>query len=298
MKQKVHLVLGSGGARGITHIGVIDLLHSLNFEIVSVTGCSMGAVVGGMYCAGYLDAYKEWLLSLTKSKLFSLFDFTLNTKGFIKGEKVLNQLQEFTGDQNIEGFAIKFTAVATDIINRKEVHYNNGNLYKALRASIGIPGVFTPVAENDTFMVDGGVLNPLPVNLVCDIKPNEKVIAVNLNAAPLNKEIKKEEDTQDIHKADAWNMFLNFKLSMPTFSKKKETTIPDFTILDLVNTAYDFTQDRLVELMLQNHPPDILIEIPRNVCGTFDFHKAADLIAIGNKIAAECIEKHFDTTAL
>lgn len=298
MKQKVHLVLGSGGARGIAHIGVIDLLHSLNFEIVSVTGCSMGAVVGGMYCAGYLDTYKEWLLSLTKSKLFSLFDFTFNTKGFIKGEKVLNKLQEFTGDQNIEGFATKFTAVATDIINRKEVYYSNGNLYKALRASIGIPGVFTPVAENDTFMVDGGVLNPLPVNLVSNIQPNEKIIAVNLNAAAINKEIEKTEDTQDIHKSDAWNMFFNFKLSMPTFSKKKETNAPDFTIFDLVNTAYDFTQDRLVELMLQNHPPDILVEIPRNVCGTFDFHKAADLIAIGNKIAAESVERYFNNTKL
>ena len=123
MQKKVHLVLGSGGARGIAHIGVIELLEEQGFEIISVTGCSMGAVVGGMYCAGYLTAYKDWLLTMNKTKVFNLFDFTFTKQGFVKGERVLAQLHGFTGEQKIEDLKVRFTAVATDIMHKKEIHF-------------------------------------------------------------------------------------------------------------------------------------------------------------------------------
>lgn len=261
MKPKIHLVLGSGGARGIAHIGVIETLEQQGFEIVSVTGCSMGAVVGGMYCAGFLNAYKEWLLTLTKSKVFSLFDFTFTSSGFVKGEKVLLKMQEMTGDQHIEHFPVKFTAVATDILHNKEVHYRRGNLYKALRASIGIPGVFTPVLEEQSYLVDGGVLNPLPLNLVHKQSEEEWVVAVNINAAP--------------HAAHA-----------AVASKHKA-----YNVVDLLNTSYDFTQDRLTKLMIQVHEPEVLVELPRTLCSVFEFHKARMLIEAGSEACNKALRK-------
>ncbi len=280
MQKKVHLVLGSGGARGIAHIGVIELLEEQGYEIISVTGCSMGAVVGGMYCAGYLTAYKEWLLTMNKTKVFNLFDFTFTKQGFVKGERVLAQLQGFTGEQNIEQLKIKFTAVATDIMHKKEIHFQSGNLYKALRASIGIPGVFTPVQESDSYLVDGGVLNPLPLNLVTR-KEDELIVAVNLNGHPKQKQpVPAKQETSE-NAADTWAWLK--AISLPGKKKENESNTVSYSLFELLSTSYDFTQDRLTEMMIRFYPPDVLIEIPRNTCSSFEFYRAAELIALGKE---------------
>ena len=192
---KVHLVLGCGGTRGIAHIGVINELKSLNCEIISVSGCSMGAVVGGIYCTGQLERFTEWLQTITKKDVFSLMDFTLSTSGLIKGNKLLHFLEDFIGKYNLEELEIPFTAVATDLANRKEVHYTNGNLYQAIRASIGIPMLFTPLIEQDKVLIDGGILNPLPLSMVKKNNEDEIVVAVNLFANRKNNpfEMKKNE---------------------------------------------------------------------------------------------------------
>ncbi|MGZ5220050.1 MAG: patatin-like phospholipase family protein, partial [Chitinophagaceae bacterium] len=130
-KAKVHLVLGSGGARGVAHIGVIEVLEETGFEIISVTGCSMGAVVGGIYAAGFQKTYKDWLLSLNKPLLFQMMDFTFSRQGFLKGERVFSILEEVTGHLSIEQLQIPFTAVAADMAQNKEVYYRTGDLYKA-----------------------------------------------------------------------------------------------------------------------------------------------------------------------
>ena len=179
-KKKVHLVLGSGGARGTAHIGVIEILEENNYEIVSVVGSSMGAIVGGMYAAGYLPGFKEWMLALTKSIVFNIMDFTLTRQGFLKGERIFSIMQKAIGNHLIENLRIPFTAVATDLLHGTEVHYTEGDLYKALRASIAIPGVFIPVLNNNQFLIDGAVLNPVPVNVVKKAA-NELVVAVDLN---------------------------------------------------------------------------------------------------------------------
>jgi len=142
--KKVHLVLGSGGARGIAHIAVIEELQKAGYEIIEVIGCSMGAVVGGIYAAGHLPEYKKWLLGLSKKDVFDLLDFTFAKQGFVKGEKLFAKHVEVTGEEKIEDFPIPFTAVATDMRQHKEVHFNKGDLYKALRASVSIPGFFVP----------------------------------------------------------------------------------------------------------------------------------------------------------
>ncbi len=265
-KQKVHLVLGSGGARGVAHIGAIEVLEETGHEIVSVTGCSMGAVVGGIYAAGFQKAYKDWLLTLTKPMLFRIMDFTLSRQGFLKGERIFSILKEVTGPQTIENLRLPFTAVAADMAQNHEVHYRTGDLYKALRASIAIPGIFTPVIENGQFLVDGGVLNPLPLDLVVK-NEDEWVVAVNLNGAPA--------PTAVAPLAEQAN-------SVPTLEQP---------LHELLQSTYSMTQDRLTALMLQTHPPDILIEIPRNTCSTFDFYKAKSLMELGRHACREALSQ-------
>lgn len=275
--KKVHLVLGSGGARGIAHIGVIEVLEETGHEIISVTGCSMGAVVGGIYAAGFQKVYKDWLLTLTKPLLFRMLDFTLSRLGFLKGERIFSVLQEVTGRQIIEQMKIPFTAVAADMAQDKEVIYRTGDLYKALRASIAIPGVFTPVVENGAFLVDGGVLNPLPLNLVVK-KEGERIVAVNLNGAPSEPAVAPAVE-------DARILLKWLKPIMEYAGSKEKDLLPsaEYSLRELLLSTYRMTQDRLTALMLQAYPPDILIEIPRNTCSTFEFYKAKSLLELGRE---------------
>lgn len=272
--KKVELVLGSGGARGIAHIKVIELLQRDGYEINRVIGCSMGAVVGGIYCAGYLDVYKEWLLTLNRTQLFNLMDFTLTNMGFLKGEKVLGKMHEITGDQLIEELPIPFVAVATDMIHKKEIYFRDGDLYAAMRASMSIPGIFTPVQHDNMILVDGGVLNPLPLNIAENNK-DTLVVAVSLNGPDEPTEIVNPESEEPTHKS-----WLSRFLSQP---KEKVRHIPKFSLIDLMTHSYEFTQDKLVELTIQAYQPDIVIQIPTSSCGLFDFHKTEHMLAIGEK---------------
>lgn len=270
MKKKVQLVLGSGGARGLAHIGVIESLEKDGYEICEVVGCSMGAVVGGLYCAGYLKEYKEWLATLTKSNVFNLVDFTFNSRGFVKGEKIWALIAKITGDQQIEDLKIPFTAVATDMLHMEEVHYRSGNLYTALRSTISIPGVFTPVVENHSVLVDGGVLNPLPISL---IKKKEDCITIAVNINGKNEPLSIEKEVKQ--KSKNW--------LQKYWNNSSKNDLPKISFFDLMNTSYDLTQDRLAQLTITHYQPDLLVEIPRNACGTFDFHKSEQLIEIGEK---------------
>ncbi len=287
MGKKVHLVLGSGGARGIAHIGAIETLEEAEFEIVSIAGCSMGAVVGGIYAAGYQKAYKDWMLTLTKSMVFDILDFTMARHGFFKGERIFDILEKMTGPQNIEDMKIAFTAVAADMAVNEEVHFTSGDLYKALRASIGIPGVFTPVVEGGKFLVDGGVLNPLPLNLVRK-KDDEMVVAVNLNgrASITDGDLKLDENQEAISTISKWITMLGQNSKA---GPNESIMVSEYSLTDLLRSSYRMTQDRVTQLMLVLHPPDILIEIPRNTCSTFDFHKAKALIDLGRKVCLNAI---------
>ncbi len=274
--KKVRLVLGSGGARGMAHIGVIEELENAGFQIVEVVGCSMGAVVGGIYCAGYLTDYKHWLIKLTKLDVFRLLDFTLSSQGFVKGERVFKAIEEFIGDHQIEDFKIPFTAVAADITNEKEVHYQSGSLFKALRSSIAIPTVFTPVKEGKSQLVDGGVLNPLPMNLVHK-EEGDWMVAVNINAnipyQPINPIADKEPSAY-------LKMFSAIQSSFPKFDSKTES-LANLGLFDILNKSYDLTQDRLTELMIDIYKPDLVINISRDACGVFEFYRANEIIEEG-----------------
>lgn len=288
-KKKVHLVLGSGGARGIAHVGVIDELEEQGYEIISIAGCSMGSVVGGIYAAGFHEQYKDWMLTLTKSMLFRIMDFTLARQGFLKGDKIFSILKEVTGDHLIEELRIPFTAVAADMVKNAEVHYSSGDLYRALRASIGIPGVFTPVLENKQFLVDGGVLNPLPLNLVKK-ENDELVVAVNVNGRKNMLQV--DNETDDSSSVSALWKWLNPLMQLNKEKQKEILPSAEYSIRELLLVSYEMTQDRLTELMLEKYPPDILIEIPRCTCSAFEFYKAKEIMEIGGQSAKSALESY------
>lgn len=279
--KPVRLVLGSGGARGMAHIGVIEELEKEGFEVIEVVGCSMGAVVGGIYCAGYLKEYKHWLMKLSKLDVFMLLDFTLSSQGFVKGEKVFKAMEEFIGDDRIENFRIPFTAVATDLLNKKEIHYRSGSLFNALRASIAIPTILTPVVQGRSQLVDGGVLNPLPVNLVSK-KEDELIVAVNINAEiPYGKDNQPPAENQE--KAAYLKMLEAFRTQILKFDNKAEENIERLGLFDILNKSYDLTQDRLTELMINVHKPDIVVQVSRDACGVFEFYRAMEIIEEGRQ---------------
>jgi len=180
MSKRIALVLGSGGARGYAHIGVIEELEARGYEIACIAGCSMGAVVGGIYAAGKLNEYREWTQSLDYLDVLRLLDVSFRL-GAIRGEKVFGKIREIVGEINIEELPIPFTAVATDLTNQQEIWFQEGCLHQAMRASAAIPSLFTPVVQGKRMLVDGGLLNPLPIVPVvsshCDL-----IIAVNLNS--------------------------------------------------------------------------------------------------------------------
>ncbi|GFM89926.1 hypothetical protein PSCICO_53250 [Pseudomonas cichorii] len=180
MKKRIALVLGSGGARGYAHIGVIEELERRDYEIACIAGCSMGAVVGGIYAAGKLEQYRQWIESLDYLDVLRLVDVSFRL-GAIRGEKVFGQIRDIVGEINIEDLRIPYTAVATDLTNQQEIWFQEGCLHQAMRASAAIPSLFTPVMQGGRMLVDGGLLNPLPIVPVvsshCDL-----IVAINLNA--------------------------------------------------------------------------------------------------------------------
>ncbi len=298
MKKKVQLVLGSGGARGIAHIGVIQRLLEDDYEIVEIVGCSMGAVVGGMYSAGHLEAYTEWLLKQSKTDVYRLFDITFSLHGLVKGDRIFQILEEMAGKHDIEKLKIPFTAIATDMHSRTEVHFNEGNLFKALRASTGIPGVFTPIADSGRLYVDGAVLNPLPVD-VLHRRKDASIIAINLNGAIESDIIAiPQPQPPDEEKApDFWTRIKSyFEKAQDDAAEKKEpetietkaedpvpVTVPTFSMFELLSASYDASLDKLAAMTLRENPVDMIIEIPRNTCSVFEFYRAAELIEVGRK---------------
>ncbi|MBA9075444.1 MULTISPECIES: patatin-like phospholipase family protein [Rufibacter] len=279
--KNVRLVLGSGGARGMAHIGIIEELEKEGFCIKEVIGSSMGAVVGGIYCAGYLRQFRDWLLTLDKVGVFQLLDFTLSGEGFVKGERVFRTIEKLIGEHQIEQFKVPFTAVAVDVLNQEEVHYKTGSLFKALRASIAIPTLFTPAYEEGRQLVDGGVLNPLPVNLVTR-EPGDWVVAVNLNGNPpcppaptVFAETANQEKAAYLKMLSAW-----WEQSPAQVPPKK---VAHLGLFDLLTKSLDMMQDKMADLMIHLHQPELVITIPRETCGIFEFYRAEELIDKGRQ---------------
>jgi NTE family protein len=273
-QHNIALVLSSGAARGVAHIAVIEELLRDGHKISSIAGSSMGAVVGGMHAAGTLTNYKEWLKKLDYWDVFNLLDFSISSNGFIKGEKVFKKTAPFIPKINIEDLPIPFVAVASDIVHKKVVVYDHGDLKTAIRASVSIPTILHPIKVGDSLIVDGGVANPLPVDLV-KRHPGDKLVVVDVNAnVSFTKPKMKEREQNFIN--DLHIHYKNWRKS----DKKKDNNLG---IFDVLNESIDLTQETLSKLMLQQYKPDLIVEVSRKVCGTMDFHKTPEILALGRE---------------
>lgn len=255
MKEKqttVSLVLGSGGARGLAHIGVIHVLEERGYSISSIAGCSVGALVGGIYAAGKLREYEEWVRKLTKFDMVNLMDIAWVGGGLVKGDKIINRMRDLVGDCQIEELPIPFTAVATELQSGREVWLNEGPLFDAIRSSCSLPIFFTPAKYREKMLVDGGVVNPVPIAPVFD-DHTDITIAVNLGGRP-------SHDAVPAGKKD----------------------IGAYAVAYLV---FDAMQSTIARQKLAAYPPDLTIEIPRDVARTFDIDRAAEMIELGRKAA-------------
>jgi len=288
MKQKIALVLSGGGARGTAHIGVIEELLKHDYEISSIAGTSMGSLIGGMYALGKMDEFKQWICTLDKRKVFNLLDFSIGQQGLIKAEKVLKTMQEFAADTNIENLSIPYAAVAADIANRKEVVFREGSLYQAIRASIAIPSVITPVKTETGVLVDGGVMNNIPVNHVQRTE-GDLLVVVDVNAdIPVQfpaKTEKEKTESKSIYQKKIQEFYSHLHKTNPLQKNEK------LSYINVVNQSINLMIYHIAQLHLEQYTPDIKIEISRNSCGTYDFYKADELVEIGRLAAQESLKK-------
>ncbi len=285
--KKISLVLGSGGARGYAHIGVIEELLAQGYEIKSIAGSSMGALVGALYACGKLDEFKTWTLTLDIFSVAKLLDFSFTGTGIIQGDKVFHVIEKIIGDVLIEDLSIPYTAVATDLIKQKEVWIQKGRLIDAIRASIAIPTVFTPKKIADRYLIDGGVLNPLPIApTIAD--DTDMTIAVNLSAH-VGKEYKINVPKKEREKVSGIEeMYLEMaQKAEKLFAREKKSTFDQMSMFDIVGRTIDIMQNAVLECKMAGYSPDIIIGIPNDACGFYEFNRAYEMIELGRIIARD-----------
>ena len=286
------MVLASGGSRGLAHIGAIEVLEERGFEITSVSGASMGALVGGVYAAGGLDAFKEWMKTVDRMKVFNLMDFTIGNGGFVKGERVIDELKAIIPDRKIEELPIRFTAVATDILHRREVVFDSGSLYDAIRSSISLPSVFTPNRIGDMLLIDGGVVNPVPVNRV-PRTPGDILVAVDLNGPFEEKEEDEEPERRKGRMRQRLEQIVDTVMDkvrkeevdreLKTGKDEEKDDDSDMGIVSILNQSSSMMIQTNADLTLQLYPPDVLVRIAKNAYGTMEFYKYDEIVALGRQ---------------
>src|SRR5512138_43131 len=280
----VSLVLGSGGARGLAHIGVIQWLTENGYVIRSIAGASIGALVGGIYAADKLEIYAEWVLALERMHVLRLLDPTIGSPGLFKGERVIGVLRDLIGDRVIEDLPISFTAVATDLDSRQEVWLRSGNLFDAIRASMATPLVFTPVRHGDRTLVDGAVVNPVPIAATLD-DATDLTIAVDLSGPPGARS--PASTSGSLLSDNSYSKRIReFIGSMRPVREPKQ---PSRGLLEVAFVSMQAMQDTIAHLRLAACSPDAMIDIPRNACGFFEFWRAEELIALGRERAADAL---------
>ncbi|WP_319584462.1 patatin-like phospholipase family protein [uncultured Pseudodesulfovibrio sp.] len=281
-KKTISLVLGSGGARGLAHIGIIRWLEEHDCEIKSITGCSMGALVGGIHAIGMLDEYEKWARHITKRHMLALMDLSFGMDGLIKGDRLIDTLRNLVGDELIENLPISFTAVAANISRRKEVWIRQGSLFDAIKASIALPLIFKPVVVDGDDIIDGGILNPVPIAPTFgDL--NEYTIAVNLCAPPVKGiEIKNDKHNGDENGSGLSHVVAEF---IGTMTDKIAMKRKDIRAYDILYKSFDAMQGSIARQKIAAYPPDAVLDIPINLCSLMDFDKADPLIEHGYRLA-------------
>jgi NTE family protein len=285
-RPTVALALGAGGAKGLAHIGVIEEIEAQGFEITAIAGTSMGALIGGMYAMGKLELYRDWVVTLDKIDVLRLLDFSLTGGGLVKGEKIIDKLREMTGDICIEELPLAFTAVATDLEREREVWLTRGSLYHAIRASIAIPTVFRPHMLDGRCLLDGALMNPVPVTpLIRDSA--DYLFAVNLVGPPERSAPGRTEDDSGDDDSYRHRIGEFFGKLLPDSEGKPGEP----GAWDRLEQSMDLMQSNLSRLRLAAYPPDLLIEIPRNASAAFEFYRARELIEKGREQARLTLAK-------
>jgi len=282
-KPELSLALGSGGARGLAQIGVIRWLEkNSDYRIKSIAGSSMGALIGGIYAAGKLDIYEKWVTQLSRYDVVRLLDFSFSRSGLFSGDRIMQKLKDMLGDTNIEELPIAFTAVATDIESGREVWLSKGSLFEAIHASIAIPTVFTPVKRDGRLLVDGGLLNPVPIAPTLRDRTG-MTIAISLSGRseeqleenPVAAE--PEETNQNTYRR-AISRFIDGLQEKLGLDNDEPSEIDVF---DIISRSIEAMQNSIARFRIAAYNPDHLIEIPVNACGIFEFYRAQEMIDLG-----------------
>lgn len=282
--RDVALVLSTGGARGLAHIGAIDQLLDMGYNIRSVAGTSMGALVGGMYAAGRLEDFREWMLTIDRKRILSLMDFSLSISHIAKGERIIDAMKQIVPDVNIEDLSIPYCAVATDAVSGTEVVFSSGSLYDAIRASISLPLVFSPVRQGERILLDGGLVNPLPLNRVSRNK-KDLLVAVNVSGHDYRGQVEMRRIIKEQQSERSKVISLISKL-MPQE--------PELNYYTLLNRSISIMINKNAQQSLKLTPPDILVDIRMNRYNTFDFDKVERLSAIGRNKTRRAVEKFLE----
>ncbi|MGN6607760.1 MAG: patatin-like phospholipase family protein [Jatrophihabitans sp.] len=311
----IALALGSGGARGYAHLGVLRALAEAGHEVVSVAGSSMGAVIGGVFSAGRLDDYTDWVTGLSQRDVLRQLvePGSPGAGGLFRAERVITRVAEIVGDLRIEQLPLPFTAVAVDVVAGREVWLSRGPLDRAIRASMGIPGLFTPVTLDGRVLVDGGLLNPVPV-AATTAATADIVGAVSLpgprrgqpSEAPTDAS-SDDADTGEGAEATRADWWERVKGRLPTMTESEllaaatqrlgalKRVLPiggdesSVGLLDVVTLALDAPQAALTRFGLAAYPPDITVTVPADAARSLDFHRAAELIELGHTLAVEAL---------
>ncbi len=305
MGKNVALVLGSGGARGLAHIGAIEALEERGYTITSIAGCSMGSIIAGMYAAGQLKEAKEWFLSVDKQLILRMMDINLlSGNSLVKGERIIKELEKVVPDRPIESLNIPCTLVATDMIHSDEVLFRTGSLFEAVRASISIPLFFKPVQIGQQLLIDGGILNPLPLHVV-ERTPGDILVAADISGKdsmpieavyePIDVEGKLAEVKKSgIPVPKSWEQQLRLlgKKVDRILEQRSKDLGRKVSFVSLLDRMSDIQIQQNTLLSLQLTPPDVHSVMRQYAYNTFDFDKAEQIIADGKKLMSEALDKY------
>jgi NTE family protein len=315
---RVALALGSGGARGYAHIGVIEALRARDYEIVGIAGSSMGAMVGGLQAAGRLDEFSDWAKSLTQRTILRLLDPSISSAGVLRAGKILDAVRDILGPVSIEHLPVPFTAVATDLLAGKSVWFQRGPLDEAIRASIAIPGVIAPHVLDGRLLADGGILDPLPMAPIAAVNA-DLTIAVSLSGSEavgeretepgatvewLNRMVRSTSALLDTAAARSLLDRPTARAVLSRFGSEEQESedkadpdgiadvpgVPKLGSFEVMNRTIDIAQSALARHTLAAYPPDVLIEVPRSTCRGLEFHRAVEVIDVGRALANQALD--------
>jgi len=283
MAKDVALVLSSGGARGLAHIGAIEELEAQGYRITSIAGCSMGALIGGVYAAGKLEEFRSWMKTVDRKKMLELTDFSISLNHIVKGTRIIEAIMEFVPDMPIENLPIPYCAVATDWKGGREVVMNKGSLFEAIRASISLPTFYEPVQRDGMILIDGGVTNPIPLNRVARHK-GDILVGVDVSGHDYAAQSELQHEIAEKRRRST-------SLSQQILNKLLPDNL-DFNYYTMLSRVSSIMIRQNSILMTQLTKPDVLVDIQMSRYGGFDYDKSEKLIAVGRQKTQQALSKY------